>query len=384
MKRTLYTPDHEDFRAVVREFVDREVTPNVARWDSEHSTGRQVWRAAGAQGIIGLTCPEELGGNGIGDYRYRMVVCEELARVAATSLSSSFGLQDDILMPYVVKLGTPQQQERLLPAMAAGEYIMAIAMTEPGTGSDLRGIRTTGARTDGGWIVNGAKTFITSGIQADGVIVVARTSAEGGSDGFTLLLVENGAEGFSRGRQLDKLGQSGQDNAELFFDNVFVPDDAVIGQVGGGFRHLMLNLPTERLGIAMGAVAAIDAAIAWTVDYTRQRQAFGQRIADFQNTRFVLAECESEADVLRTYVDACLLAINAGELSAVDAAKAKWITTEAQHRILSRCLQLFGGYGYMKEYPIARAYADCRVQMIYGGTNEIMKEIIGRDLLGRG
>jgi alkylation response protein AidB-like acyl-CoA dehydrogenase len=383
VERTLYTQDHEDFRAVMREFVDREVTPHLQTWHENHSTGRDVWLAAGKQGIIGMTWDAEHGGSGLADYRFRMVVCEELARVGASALTTSFGLQDDILAPYVVSLGTPEQKLRWLPAMAAGEYIMAIAMTEPGTGSDLKGIRTSGRRVDDGWLVGGAKTFITSGIQADGVVVVAKTDPAGGTDAFTMFVVESGMAGFSRGRKLDKIGLAAQDTAELFFDNVFVPDANVLGTVGGGFRQLMHHLPMERLSIAAQASASAMAALDWTLAYTNSRHAFGRPIADFQHTRFVLAEVATEVDVLRIFVDHCILALNRGTLTAVDAAKAKWWASDLQNRILDRCLQLFGGYGYMLEYPIGRAYVDARVQMIYGGTNEIMKEIIGRDLTGR-
>jgi long-chain-acyl-CoA dehydrogenase len=312
-----------------------------------------------------------------------MVVNEELARVGSSSLQSSLGLQDDILLPYVLSLGAEEQKARWLPGMVSGELIMALAMTEPGAGSDLKGIRTSGVEVDGGWKVSGAKTFISSGIQADLVIVVTRTNPAGGSDGFSLLVVEAGMDGFTRGRKLDKIGLVAQDTAELFFDDVFVPDSNVLGAVGGGLRQLMHHLPAERLSIAANAVASADAALAWTLDYTNQRQAFGKPIADFQNTRFVLAEIAAELDAARAFLDQGVLAANTGTLTAVDAAKLKLYTTEVQNRTIDRCLQLFGGYGYMLEYPIARAFADARVQRIYGGTSEIMKEIIGRDLVGR-
>jgi len=384
MDRDFYTPDHERFREVVKEFVAREVTQqHLDKWNEDHLTGREVWVAAGKQGIIGLSTPAEFGGPGLDDFRYRMVVCEELAKVGATSLQSSFGLQDDILIPYIADLGNDEQKARWLPGMAAGELIGAIAMTEPGTGSDLKGIKTTGTKVDGGWRVTGSKTFITSGIQSDLVVTVARTDPAGGSDGFTLLVVERDMEGFSRGRKLDKVGLVAQDTAELYFDNVFVPDANVLGSVGGGFRQLMRHLPLERLGIVANAITSAQSAFDWTLDYTNQREAFGQPIADFQNSRFVLAEIATELDVTRAYVDKCVLAYNEGKLSAVDAAKAKWWCSEIQNRIIDRCVQLHGGYGYMLEYPIARAFTDARIQKIYGGTNEIMKQIIGRDLTGR-
>ncbi|SNR81227.1 acyl-CoA dehydrogenase family protein [Blastococcus mobilis] len=379
MKRDLYTADHEAFRQVVREFVAREVTPNLERWDQQRLIDRDVWLAAGKQGILGLTAPEHLGGAG-GDYRFRMVVHEELGKAFASSLASSFSLQDDILIPYVVELGTEQQQQRWLPPMIAGELIMAVAMTEPGTGSDLQGIRTSAAKVDGGWVVNGAKTFITSGIQSDVVITVCRTDPGGGPRGFTLLAVERDFAGFTRGRKLDKVGLDAQDTAELFFENVFVPDANVLGEVGGGFAQLKRMLPLERLSIAAWAVGLASAVLADTVEYTKARTAFGQPIIDFQNTRFELAEMTTELNVTRSFIDRAIEAHNAGELSDVDAAQAKWWAAEMQNRVVDRCVQLHGGYGFMLEYPVGRAYRDSRVQKIFGGTNEIMKHIIGRSI----
>jgi alkylation response protein AidB-like acyl-CoA dehydrogenase len=291
-------------------------------------------------------------------------------------------LQDDILIPYFTSLATPAQRQRWLTEMCAGEKIAAIAMTEPGAGSDLRGLRTRGDKVDGGWCVNGAKTFITSGIQSDLVVVVARTDQEGGTSAFSLLVVEDGASGFTRGRKLDKIGMFAQDTAELFFDDVFVPTDNLLGQEGEGLSHLMHHLPLERFGIAAAAMAMADAAFAWTLDYVKDRSAFGQRIADFQNTQFVLAEVATELDVTRAYIDKCILALGEGRLTAVEASKAKSWATDVQVRTIDRLLQLYGGYGYMAEYPIAGAYRDARVQKIYGGTNEIMKHIIARDLVG--
>ena len=382
MRRNLYEPDHEAFREVVQAFVKREVTPNVERWEADRCVDRQTWLAAGKQAIIGLGVPEEFGGGGTGDFRYRCVVMEELAKVCATSLSSGFGLQDDIAIPYLVDLGTPEQKARWLPPMAAGEWIGAIAMTEPGAGSDLQGIRTTAIRDGDYWVLNGAKTFITNGINAELVIVVARTDPQAGSRGISLLVVERGMPGFTRGRKLDKIGMHAQDTAELFFDDVRVPAANLLGREGGGFVHLMERLPRERMSIAIMALASVRAALEWTVDYTTQRTAFGRPLAAFQNTQFELATAVTEADVLEAYLDKAVLELNAGTLTAVDAAKAKLWATEVQHRILDRCLQLFGGYGYMAEYPIARAYADARVQTIYGGTSEIMKTIIAREVTG--
>jgi len=382
VNRDFYQPDHEAFREVVQAYVKREVAPNEQRWEEERNVDRQAWLAAGKQSLIGMLVPEEFGGVGTDDFRYRCVVMEEFARIGATSLSSGFGLQDDIAIPYIVDLATDEQKARWLPPMAAGECIGAIAMTEPGAGSDLQGIRTTAVRADDRWILNGAKTFITNGINADLVIVVARTDPDAGARGISLLVVERDMPGFTRGRKLDKIGMHAQDTAELFFDDVEVPAANLLGQLGGGFVHLMERLPRERMSIAVMALASARAAIGWTVEYTTHRTAFGKPIAAFQNTQFELATMVTEVDVLEAYLDKAVLALNSGTLTAVDAAKAKLWATEVQHRVLDRCLQLFGGYGYMAEYPIGRAYADSRVQTIYGGTSEIMKTIIAREVTG--
>jgi long-chain-acyl-CoA dehydrogenase len=382
VNRDFYEPDHEAFREVVQAYIKREVAPNEQRWEEERSVDRQAWLAAGKQSLIGMGVPEEYGGVGTGDFRYRCVMMEEFARVGATSISSGFGLQDDIAIPYIVDLATDEQKARWLPPMAAGECIGAIAMTEPAAGSDLQGIRTTAVRADDRWILNGAKTFITNGINADLVIVVARTDPDAGARGISLLVVERDMPGFTRGRKLDKIGMHAQDTAELFFDDVEVPAANLLGRLGGGFVHLMERLPRERMSIAVMALASARAAIGWTVEYTTHRTAFGQPIAAFQNTQFELATMVTEVDVLEAYLDKAVLALNSGTLTAVDAAKAKLWATEVQHRVLDRCLQLFGGYGYMAEYPIGRAYADSRVQTIYGGTSEIMKTIIAREVTG--
>ena len=379
VNRSLFDDDHESFRAIVREFVEREVVPHASKWDDDRLIGRSTWLEAGAQGVIGLSVPEAYGGPGVDDYRYRYVVTEELTRAGANSLAAGFGLQDDIAIPYVVDLGTDEQKARWLPGMASGELIGAIAMTEPGAGSDLQGIRATAVRDGDHYILNGSKTFITNGIHADLVIVVARTDPQAGSRGMSLLVVERDTPGFMRGRKLDKLGLRAQDTAELFFDGVRVPAANVLGAVGRGFVHLMERLPRERLSIAVQAVASARAAIGWTLAYTLERRAFGKPVAAFQNTQFELASAVTEVDVLEAYIDKATLALNDGTLTAVDAAKAKLWGSEVQNRVIDRCLQLFGGYGYMNEYPIARAFADARVQTIYGGTSEIMKTIIGRD-----
>ncbi|MCW2299065.1 MAG: fadE [Rhodococcus erythropolis] len=380
MRRTLFTADHEAYRETVREFIAREITPHYDSWEEARLVDRSAWLAAGKMGIVGLAVPEQYGGSGELDYRYRYVVAEEIARTGTTSFGAGLGLQDDIVIPYIADLGTDEQKARWLPGMAAGELICAIAMTEPGTGSDLQGIKTSAVRDGDDWILNGQKTFITSGIHADIVIVAARTDLKAGSRGFSLLVVERGMDGFTRGRKLHKVGLAGQDTAELSFDNVRVPVGNLLGEEGGGLIHLMERLPRERLSIAASAISSARAAYEWTKDYAFDRTAFGKPIGDFQNTRFALAEMLTEIDVTQAYVDNAVLAINDDQLSAVEAAQAKWWASELQKRVVDRCVQLHGGYGYMMEYPIARAYIDSRIQTIYGGTTEIMKEIIGRDI----
>jgi alkylation response protein AidB-like acyl-CoA dehydrogenase len=378
--RPLFDSEHEQFRDAVRTFMAREILPNLERWDEQHLVDRSAWLAAGKQGLLGIAVPEQYGGGDVSDYRFRAVMAEEFARISAASVSSGFTVHDDVFVPYLVELGTPEQKRRWLPRCCSGEAIGAIAMTEPGAGSDLRGITTTAVRDGDTWVLNGSKTFITNGIQADYVIVVAYTDVDAGAKGISLLMVERGMQGFTRGRKLKKIGLQAQDTAELFFDDVRVPAANLLGVAGGGFAHLMDRLPLERLSIAVGACAAAQAAFEWTVDYVRTRQAFGKPIAAQQNTQFVLAEIATEVDVTLSYVDQMILKCNQGTLSAVDAAKVKLWATEAQTRIVDRCLQLFGGYGYMLEFPIARSFVDSRVQTIYGGTSEIMKLIIGRGL----
>ena len=378
-----YTADHEDYRASVREFVRREVEPFFLDWEEERLVPRSAWVAAGRNGTLGLSVPEEHGGGGEPDIRYPMIVSEELAAVGATSYNLGLRLQDDIALPYLVDLCTEEQKQRWLPGLAAGELISAIAMTEPGAGSDLQGIRSTAVRDGDGWILNGQKTFITNGINADLVIVFARTDPEAGSRGFSLFVVERDDPGFSRGRKLDKVGLGGQDTAELVFEDVRVPAHNVLGEIGRGLPYLMQRLPKERLSLAVQALAAAEAALRWTEDYVFGREAFGQRIGDLQATRFELADLETEVEVTRAYVQNAALALNAGTLTTAEASKAKLWATEMQVRVTSRCLQLFGGYGFMNEYPIGRAYRDCRVQTIYGGTSQIMKEIVGRDIASR-
>jgi long-chain-acyl-CoA dehydrogenase len=380
VQSTFYEADHEQFRDIVREFVEREVTPNLARWEEEHLIDRAPWQAAGKQGLLGICLPEEYGGGGQTDYRYRAVIKEEFANVNAVSLDSAFGLNEDIVAWYVLDLGTEEQKQKYLPKMASGDLITAIGMTEPGAGSDLQGIRTSAVRDGDEWVINGSKTFITNGINSDMVVVVARTDPNAGSRGLSLFIVEDGTEGFRRGRKLDKVGMHAQDTAELFFDDVRVPASALLGTEGRGLHHLMERLPKERMSISWLALASAEAVLGWTIDYTKNRQAFGKPIIDLQNTRFQLAEMQTEIEVTRAFLEKSLIALNAEELTAVDAAKGKWWSTELQKRVIDRCLQLHGGYGFMLEYPVGRAYIDARIQTIYGGTTEIMKEIIGRDI----
>jgi len=383
VERKLYETEHELFADTVREFVAREVTPHYDRWESDGIIDRAVWTAAGKQGLLGVNVPERYGGGGQDDYRFRLRMMEQMCLDGATSLVAGFNTQEDIVVPYLLELGTGEQRSRWLPGICSGELIGAIAMTEPGTGSDLQGVRTTAVRDGDHWVLNGSKTFITNGIHADLVIVVARTDSSAGSKGLSLLVVEEGMPGFRRGRNLAKVGLHAQDTAELFFDDVRVPATNLLGAEGEGFVHLMERLPRERLSIAAFAIASARAAYTWTARYCFERTAFGQPIGQFQHTRFTLAEIETELDVAQSYVDASLRALDEGVLSAVDAAKSKWYATELQNRIVARCVQLYGGYGYMLEYPIARSFVDSRVQTIYGGTTEIMKEIIGRDLASR-
>ncbi|MFI6313935.1 acyl-CoA dehydrogenase family protein [Nocardia fusca] len=381
MESDLFDNDHELFRASVRGFVDKHVTPNLEKWDAQRLIDREIWLAAGRQGMLGLPVPEEFGGPAETDYRYRVVIQEEIARVGASALQSGFSTNDDIVLNYLLRHADDTQRRRWLPGFVTGETIGAIAMSEPGAGSDLRAITTTAVRDGDDWIINGAKTFITSGILADLVIVFAKTDPDAGSKGFSLLVVEDGTPGFSRGRKLDKVGLHAQDTAELFFDNVRVPAANLLGERGAGFAYLMQSLPLERLGIGIAAQVSAEAVFRWTMDYVRERSAFGKRIGEFQGMGFTLAELRSAIEVSRAYIDRCVRAHNAGTLTAVDAAKAKLWATELQSRVIDAGVQFHGGYGYMMEYPVARAYLDHRIQRIYGGTNEIMKEIIHRDLM---
>ncbi|MDG6106366.1 acyl-CoA dehydrogenase family protein [Dactylosporangium aurantiacum] len=375
MRRDIFTAEHDAFRDLVRTFIAKEVTPHHARWEAAGVVDRDVWLAAGRAGLLGFFVDEAHGGAGVRDLRYHAILTEELARAGATG--PAFGLHNDIIGPYLTGLADDAQRERWLPGFCRGELITAIAMTEPGAGSDLQGLRTTAVRDGEHYVLNGQKTFISNGILADLVIVVARTDPSAGHRGFSLLAVERGMPGFERGRNLEKIGQKAQDTAELFFTDVRVPAANLLGEEGKGFQYLMRNLPLERLSIAVAAMAAAEAVFELTLEHCRSRTAFGQPIGRFQHNRFVLAELRTELQLGRVFVDRCL---TEPRLSVEDAAMAKWWCTELQLRVVDRCLQLHGGYGYMLEYPVARAYLDARVQTIYGGTTEIMKEVVGRSL----
>lgn len=378
MERTLFDDDHKLFRDSYRGFLAEQVAPFHDQWEDDNIVDRGVWIEAGKLGFLGMAVDEKYGGGGVKDFRYNTVVTEECVRGGYSGLG--FMLHNDVIEPYLSNLCNEEQKERWLPGFCSGEIITAVAMTEPGTGSDLQGIKTNAKRDGDDWILNGSKTFITNGINADLVIVVAQTNPEKGAQGFSLFGVERGMEGFERGRNLDKIGLKAQDTAELSFNDVRVPGANLIGEEGMGFAYLMQNLPQERLSIAVVAVAAMESVLAQTIEYCRDRKAFGRSIGTFQNTRFVMAELATETKIARIFVDQCIEALNRGELTIEEAAMAKWWTTEKQVELIDRCLQMHGGYGYMREYPVAKAYLDSRVQTIYGGTTEIMKEIIGRGL----
>src|SRR3954447_11311421 len=381
MQRQLFEPEHEELRSSFRAWLDKEVVPNYLEWEEAGIVPHDVFVEAGKHGFVGMNLPEEYGGGGTDDFRYNQVIDEEIQMAGVGGAGLGMSLHNDICVPYFLAYCTEEQKQRWLPGIVSGELITAIGMTEPGIGSDLASMSTTAIRDGDHYVVNGAKTFITNGINADLVILAVKTDPAQKHKGMSLLILERGMEGFTRGRNLDKLGQHAQDTAELFFSDVHVPVGNLLGpEEGQGFRQLVANLPQERLSIAVAAVASMRSALDLTLAYVTERRAFGQTIGSFQNSRFVLAEIATEVDVAQHFVDDCVRALLARELTAVDAAKAKWWTTELQGRVLDRCLQLHGGYGYMNEYPIARAFADARVTRIYGGTTEIMKEIVGKDL----
>ena len=384
MRRHLFEDTHEQFRASFKAFVAKEMVPYDDEWERAGIVPREVFEAAGSHGFLGMAIPEAYGGGGVEDFRYNLVLTEELHDAGLNAAGLGITLHNDICLPYFLRYGTEEQRRRWLPGIAAGTLITAVAMTEPGMGSDLAALATTAVRDGDDYVVNGSKTFITNGINADLIITAVKTDPSSRHQGVSLLVVERGMAGFDRGRNLDKVGLHAQDTAELFFSDVAVPVTNRLGEDGQGFGYLMSNLGQERLSIAAAAIAAARRAVVWTVQYCKQRQAFGQPIGNFQNTRFALAQMQTEVEIGQAFIDQCVLALNAGELTGEDAAMAKWWCTELQGRVLDGCVQLHGGYGYMREYPIARAYLDARVTRIYGGTTEIMKEIIGRSLLGEG
>ncbi|MEI7537171.1 MAG: acyl-CoA dehydrogenase family protein [Comamonadaceae bacterium] len=379
IQRTLFSPDHEAFRDSFRRFIEKEIAPFHAAWEEQGYVERAVWNKAGENGFLCMSMPEEYGGAGA-DKLYSVAQMEELSRSGFSGIG--YSLHNEIVAPYILRYGTEAQKKAFLPRMASGELIGAIAMSEPAAGSDLQGIKATAIQqSDGSYLLNGSKTFITNGWHADLVIVVAKTNPAAGAKGTSLLLVERGMAGYSVGKRLKKLGLKAQDTSELFFDNVRVPASHLLGgaaQENRGFICLMEQLPWERMQIAIGAVAASQAAIDWTVDYVKQRKVFGQPIAAFQNTRFTLAELQTEVQVARVFVDKCMELLLADTLDTATASMAKYWCSDLQCKVMDECVQLFGGYGYMWDYPITRAYADARVQRIYGGTNEIMKEVITR------
>ena len=375
---SIYEQEHEDFRRTVRAFLEKEVVPHHEQWEKDGQVSREVWQRAGETGLLCFDVDEAYGGAGIKDFRYNAIVAEEISKVGASGLG--FPVHTDIIVPYLSQLGTEEQKQRWLPGLVSGELISAIAMTEPGAGSDLQGIRTSAVDKGDHYVLNGSKTFISNGIMADLVIVVARTDPDAGHQGISLLVVEAGMPGFERGRNLDKMGLKAQDTSELFFDNVAVPKTNLLGEEGSGFVSLMVNLPQERISIAAIAVAACEHVLELCLDYAKQREAFGKPIGKFQHNRFLLAEMATEVHIARVFVNDCITKLNAGEVDTSLASMAKWWTTELQKKLVDQGVQLHGGYGYMMEYPIAKAYLDSRIQTIYGGTTEIQKEIIGRML----
>lgn len=384
MQRFLFEEDHEAFRDVVKEFVRRHGEHAAReRWDAEGEVDRETLLAAGESGILGLAVPEEYGGAGmLRDYRFRTVVNEETIRAGLGSLAGALGIQDDLVVPYLVHFGTDEQKSTWLPKLATGEVIGALAMTEPGAGSDLRGVTSTAKKVDGGYVLNGAKTFISSGKTAELFVTFVKTGEGNRPDAFSLVLLESGMDGFEHSSKLNKMGFHGHDTAELSFTDVFVPDANLLGATeGAGFIQLMKNLPLERLSIGVAAAAAAEAGYRWTLEHTRSREAFGQPIINFQNTYFRLAEMETTVDALWAYVDRAILLYGEGKLTAEEAAKVKFWASEREWEVLDQGVQLHGGYGYMNEYPIARAFTDARVHRIYGGTNEIMREIVGRKII---
>lgn len=378
MRPEMLEEEHLMFRDAFRKFVQQEISPYHEQWEQDRVVSREVWRKAGEAGFLCMDIPEEYGGIGEKDYRYSAIITEELARAGASGVGIS--IHTDMVVPYITRFGTEEQKQRWLPKMTTGEWIGAIAMTEPNTGSDLSAVETLAILEGDHYILNGQKTFISNGLLNDFVVVAAKTNPEEGAHGISLFVVERGMEGYERGRNLEKIGLHAQDTAELFFRDVKLPVDNLLGQEGQGFIYLMQGLPRERLSMAVGGIASAEAALEETISYCKERTAFGRPIGTFQNSRFRLAEMTTEVEIGRVFVDHCIMLYNHDELSVERAAMAKWWVSDMQNRVIDSCLQLHGGYGYMKEYSIAKAYVDARAQPIYGGTNEIMKEIIGRSL----
>jgi acyl-CoA dehydrogenase len=377
--RTIYEPEHEQFRDSVRKFLEAEAVPHHDQWEKDGQIDRQLWNKAGENGFLCPTVPEAYGGVGV-DFRYNAIISEEITRLGVTGLG--FAVHSDVAVPYLIHNGTEEQKQKYLPKCLTGEIVMAIAMTEPGTGSDLQGVKTTAVLDGDEYVINGAKTFITNGQQANLIIVVCKTDPNAGAKGISLILVEADTPGFERGSNLEKIGLKAQDTSELFFQDVRVPKDNVLGKVGDGFAMLMRELPQERMAISVAAISGAETALAQTTNYVRDRKAFGRALADFQNTQFKLAEMAAEITAMRVFVDRCLELHIEGKLDAVTASKAKLLTTELECRVVDECVQLHGGYGYMVEYPIARAFTDSRIHRIYGGASEVMKIIISRDVIG--
>ncbi|MER7558075.1 acyl-CoA dehydrogenase family protein [Nocardioides sp. NPDC126508] len=379
MKRDHYEEDHEDFRASVQQWLERSVKPHTDKHIADKALPREFWLEAGENGFLGLAIPEEYGGAGADDFRFNAVLAEELAKIGA-AYPTCVGIHSDITAPYLVRLGTEEQKQRWLPGVASGEILLAIGMTEPSGGSDLAALKTTAVRDGDEWVINGSKTFITNGYSCDLVITAVRTDPEKGAKGITLFAIEANKEGFSRGRKLDKVGMEESDTAELFFENVRVTDAEIIGELNRGFIHMMEELPQERVSCAVANVAQAKQILLETVQYAKDRKAFGQSIGAFQHNKFLLAELVTQIEVAEAYVDKCVAAHARGELTPVEASKAKWWSSQAQSEVLDHCVQIHGGYGFMNEYRVARAWRDARVTKIWAGSNEIMKELIGRDL----
>ena len=379
MERTLYDDDHQSFRDTCEAFLEKKVAPHVEQYIEDKALPRDFWLAAGELGLLGLEIPEEFGGAEAGDFRFNSVLAEELSKVSA-ALASCVGIHSDITAPYIVELGTQEQKERWLPKVATGECLLAIGMTEPGGGSDLAALKTTAVRDGDEFVINGSKTFITNGYSADLVVTAVRTTPEKGAKGITLFGIEADDEGFSRGRKLDKVGQTESDTAELFFENVRVGEDRIIGEFDMGFIHMMQKLPQERLSCAISNIAHAKQILLETIQYAKDRQAFGQSIGSFQWNKFLIAELVTSIEAAEAYVDHAVVAHAEGKLTAVDAAKVKWWSSDVQNKVLDHCVQIHGGYGFMNEYRVARAWRDARVSRIWAGSNEIMKELIGRDL----